>query len=426
MKKTILAIACFGLLISMLPAKAKKSTASTDGVKITILNTKSEIQSKWDEIAKEYKKLTGVNVEVSITVGESPSQDITKRYASGEVPTIYMGDIQDIIMLAEYAADLSHEKWATVGGTKYGCIVNNKLIGFPFCIEARGLIYNATAIEKTTGKPFDPLKIKNLDDLKNLLSELVADGMKTPVALNKEDWSLAGHFLSQVYEEQDGTAATTAKFINGLEKGTVTLENNKRWNSLMDTFSVLMQYNRSKSDPLSADYDENAVALAEGDVAFWFNGNWAWPNMSDYVDKKSKYGIMPVVQPLSDNKANEILCGGATKFCMIDTKYNTAKQQQAAKDFLNWLVFDTRGQSFLVRDCGLIPAFSNITLKVSDPLGNSVQKYAAAGMLAQGFPNYPGDHWSALGAEMQKYLAGGYTRNQFAAVIDAYWQKKAE
>ena len=426
MKKTILAIACSSLLLSLLPAKAKKRTASTSGVKISILNTKSEIQSKWDEIAKEYKKLTGVNVDVSVTVGESPSQDITRRYASGEVPTIYMGDIQDIIMLSEYAADLSHEKWASLGGTKYGCIAGNKLVGFPFCIEARGLIYNATAIEKITGRPFNPSKIKNLDDLKNLLSELAAGGMKTPVALNKEDWSLAGHYLSQVYEEQDGTVATAGKFIEGLEKGSVVLENNKRWNSLMDTFDVLMQYNRCKSDPLSADYDENAVALAEGDVAFWFNGNWAWPNMSDYVEKKSKYGIMPVVQPLSDNKANEILCGGATKFCMIDTKYNTAKQQQAAKDFLNWLVFDKRGQTFLVRDCGLIPAFSNISLKVADPLGNSVQNYAATGMLAQGYPNYPGDHWSALGAEMQKYLAGGYTRNQFAAVIDAYWQKKAK
>ena len=426
MKKTLTAIACFGLLVSLLPAKTKKTAVSSDNIKITILNTKSEIQSKWDEVAKEYRKLTGVDVEVSVTVGESPSQDITKRYASGEVPTIYMGDIQDIIMLSEYAADLSHEKWASSGGTKYGCIVDNKLIGFPFCIEARGLIYNATAVEKITGKPFDPAKIKNLDDLKKLLSDLAAGGMKTPVALNKEDWSLAGHYLTQVYEEQDGTAATAGKFVEGLEKGSASLGNNKRWNSLMDTFDVLMQYNRSKSDPLSADYDENAVALAEGDVAFWFNGNWAWPNMSDYVDKKSKYGIMPVVQNVSDNKADEILCGGATKFCMIDTKYNSVKQQQAAKDFLNWLVFDARGQSFLVDDCGLVPAFSNISQKVSDPLGNSVQKYAAAGMLAQGFPNYPGDHWSALGAEMQKYLAGGYTRAQLAAGIESYWRKKAQ
>ena len=84
------------------------TNTSTDGVKITILNTKSEIQTQWEELAQEYKELTGVDVEVSVTVGDSPSQDITKRYASGEVPTIFMGDIQDIICLL-YTSDAADE-----------------------------------------------------------------------------------------------------------------------------------------------------------------------------------------------------------------------------------------------------------------------------------------------------------------------------
>ena len=58
---------------------AASTNTSTDGVKITILNTKSEIQTQWEELAQEYKELTGVDVEVSVTVGDSPSQDITKR-----------------------------------------------------------------------------------------------------------------------------------------------------------------------------------------------------------------------------------------------------------------------------------------------------------------------------------------------------------
>ena len=36
----------------------------------------------------------------------------------------------------------------------------------------------------------------------------------------------------------------------------------------------------------------------------------------------------------------------------------------------------------------------------------------------------PGDHWSVLGAEMQKYLVGQQTAAQLAAAIDAYWQKQ--
>ena len=61
-------------------SSAASAATSTDGVKITVLNTKSEIQTQWEELAAEYKDITGVDVEVSVTVGDSPSQDITKIY----------------------------------------------------------------------------------------------------------------------------------------------------------------------------------------------------------------------------------------------------------------------------------------------------------------------------------------------------------
>ena len=56
-------------------SSAASTATSTDGVKITVLNTKSEIQTQWEELAAEYKDITGVDVEVSVTVGYSPSHD---------------------------------------------------------------------------------------------------------------------------------------------------------------------------------------------------------------------------------------------------------------------------------------------------------------------------------------------------------------
>ena len=163
-------------------------------------------------------------------------------------------------------------------------------------------------------------------------------------------------------------------------------------------------------------------SLAEGDIAFWFNGNWAWAEMSDFAVDGSEYGIMPVAQPDSSNGAVDKLAGGASKYCMIDTKFNSEAQQQAAKDFLNWLVYDEKGQDFLVNKCSLVPSFSNITLEVTNPMGLSVQSYANEGNLIPGYPEYPGDHWKEMGAEMQKYLGGQETRDQLADNISAYWQ----
>ena len=127
-RKVVATALCTALAVSGL-SMGSTAVMADDNVKITILNTKDELQTQWEELAEEYEKTTGVEVEVSVTVGDSPSEDITKRYASGEVPTIFMGDVQDILMLDEYAMDLSDEEWADIGGTKFGCVVNDKLKG---------------------------------------------------------------------------------------------------------------------------------------------------------------------------------------------------------------------------------------------------------------------------------------------------------
>ncbi len=402
-----------------------ETAISTEGVSITMLNTKSEIQTQFEEMASAYEEQTGVSVEVYVTTGDSPAEDIAKRYASGEAPTLFMGDPQDILdIAAEKAIDLSGESWVANGGKQYGISIGDTLYSFPFCIEARGLVYNKTAIEKITGEAFNPEAITSMDDLKVLLDKLVAGGMETPVAINKEDWSLAGHYLSQVYEEQDGTAATAIKFTDGLKAGTEDLSANARFNSLMDTFELLMKYNMNGADPLAADYDLNAVSLAEGDIAFWFNGNWAYANMADYIVEGAEYGIMPVVQNDTAGNANvnTYLCGGATKQVMIDGVDSTPEEQQAAKDFLSWLADEADGQDFLVNSCNLVPAFSNIELEVTNPLGISVQKYAAEGKIFESFNNAPSDHWKTVGAFMQEYLAGKTERAGLIEDIADYWK----
>ena len=71
--------------------------------------------------------------------------------------------------------------------------------------------------------------------------------------------------------------------------------------------------------------------------------------------------------------------------------------------------------------CALVPAFSNITLPVSDPLGSSVKSYADKGLLIDNYNYLPDDHYAMLGASFQKYLAGEADRAEFAGEIDSYW-----
>lgn len=405
--------------------ESKSDSKSSEGVSITMLNSKSEIQPQLETMAEAYKELTGVSIEIYSTAnGASPAETIAQKYAAGDPPTLAMLDGTDILSIAgEKALDLSSEKWVADGGKTYGISISDKIYSFPFCVEGRGLIYNKTAIEKATGKDFEPTSLTSMDDLKALMDQLVAGGMESPMVINKEDWSLGAHFLGTLYEEQDGTAATAYTFTEGLTDGSVDVSTNERYASIFDTFDMLKEYNINKADTMAADYDLNASYVAEGTSAFWYNGNWAWAEISEYADEATEFGILPLLQNTSaDDFANIKIGASGSKQVMIDKVKSTGEQQQAAKDFLNWLVYDEAGQSVLVNDCSLVPAFKNITLELANPLATAIKSYVDAGNTFEGFNGCPGDHWSGLGASMQKYLAGEIDRAGLAKEINEYWK----
>ncbi len=389
--------------------------AESTGTSITVFNSKMEIQDQFEQAAEEYSEATGVDVEVYYS-SDTVAAHLATKYSSNDPYTLSMVDAKDVYNLAEeHAVDLSDQEW--VSQTPYAISVNDKVVGFPVCVEARGVIYNADAIEAITGQTFDPAQYQTLDAFKGLLDQLVAGGMEAPVGIMKEDWSIAAHYLPQVYEEQ----ADPEAFVTGLTEGTVDLANDAKYNSLMDTFETLMEYNYAKESPISAEREVTEQKLAEGEIAFMFGGNWDWAVLSAY-DYSENMGIMPVPQN-TDDGTNTKLVGGGSKYFFIDSSENTSdEQRQAAKDFLNWLVNDEAGNAFLTEDCQLVPAFSNIPADNLDPLGASVKSYADAGNLIPNYNFLPDDHYSVLGANMQEYLAGQIDRTQFAQDIVDYWK----
>lgn len=389
--------------------------AAAADVSITIFNSKMEIQSQLEEKAAEYGEKAGVDIEVYYS-SDTVSAHMATRYASEDPYTLAMVDAKDIYSLgAEHAIDLSDQDW--VKDTNYAIGVNGQINGFPVCVEARGIIYNADAIEAITGETFNPEDYATLDAFKGLLDTLVAGGMESPVGIMKEDWSLGGHYLAEIYEQQEDVNA----FVDSLYAGTADLINNEKFNSMMDTFDTLMAYNYAKDSAIAAEREVTEQKLAEGEIAFMFGGNWDWAVINAY-DYTENMGMMPVPQNTEDG-TNAKLVGGGSKYFFIDSSDNTSdEQRQAAKDFLNWLVYDEEGQSFLVNDCALVPAYSNITLEVADPLGRSVKEFVDADALIGNYDYLPDDHYSLCGASFQKYLAGQSDRAGFATELENYWK----
>jgi raffinose/stachyose/melibiose transport system substrate-binding protein len=183
---------------------------------------------------------------------------------------------------------------------------------------------------------------------------------------------------------------------------------------------VLKENNYAKDAAISAEREVTEQKLAEGGIGFMFGGNLDWSVINAY-DYSENMGIMPVPNDVQDGSSDKLV-GGGSKYFFIDSSDNTSDdQRKAAKDFLNWLVYDEEGQKFIVEDCALVPAYSNIKLEVKDPLGASVKKYADADALIPNYNYLPDDHYAKCGAIFQKYLADEIDRAEFAKEITEYW-----
>ncbi len=386
-----------------------------DKVSITIFNSKMEVQSQFEEMAEKYAEDNGINVEVYYS-NDTVAAHLATKYSAGDPYTLAMVDAKDIYSLAkDHAIDMSDQEW--VKNTNYAIGIDDQINGFPMCVEARGLIYNADAIEAITGETFNPEDYKTLDSFKELIEQLKEGGMETPTGIMKEDWSLGGHFLSQVSEEQPDVE----EFITKLHEGEADLINNEKFNSLMDFFDVMMENNYAKDSAIAAEREVTEMMLAEGEIAFMYGGNWDWSVINAY-DYTENMGMMPIPQN-TDDGTNEKLVGGGSKYFMIDSSDTTTdEQRQAALDFLEWLADSEEGQKFITEDCALVPAFSNNENEVADPLGKSVKKYADEGAMIDNYNYMPDDHISLCGAIFQKYLAGQMDRAEFATEIEDYWK----
>lgn len=401
--------------------------SALSGTSITLLNSKAEIQTALDKMGAAYEEKSGVHVEVMpVTDGDSPYTKVVSLYNSGNPPTLSILDTTDVIALAEEkAADLTDEPW-TAEAEEYLTRVNGKVYSFPLCIEGRGLIYNKKVIEDALGEEFDPESITTLDEFQNLLDRLVDAGIEKPVSLAKEDWSLGAHHLQYIYETYDGTSEGTQELIEKIKNGEIELASYDRINEFLDMFDVLKSYNVAKGDPLGADYDEMAIDLADGKTAFWFNGNWAWPNLQEAGAKNDdEYGFLPYfINNDPDDFVNTKIQGSPSKQIMLDGQMASEKEQAAAREFLNWIVYSEIGQQMLVKTCNVIPPFANNPYEPADPLSRDIYEKVQAGTAFNASAIVPNDHWSVLGAAMQKYLAGRSDREELIDSIQKYWDEQ--
>jgi len=367
------------------------------------------------------KKFSKMYPNISINVlstDKSPVEKASTLYASGTPATLTMLDSGDISRFSDKALDLSSEKWVSDLAQK--TTVDGKVIGFPFSVEGYGFIYNQEVLDNAVGGTFDPSSINSRDALVDLFEQIKASGVE-PFVLGSMDWSLGNHFLAISYATQSGQDVNG--ILDELKAGSADYANNEAFNGLLDTFDVLKEYNMAKNDPLACGYEESLGAVARGEAGITFNGNWAILELRK-SNPDGVFGFIPV--PTSNDTtlaSNSAISIGATKQIFIDKEMSTPEQQDAAKKFLEWIVYEDAGQDFMVNEANIVMGFTNVKKSPDSPLAKALITYNNAGKTIEFAGNYvPADHWSVLGASMQKYLVDVISREELAGEIEDYWK----
>ena len=428
-KKALATVLCGTMALSMAMSATvlvKADDKTTISLYTTVPGHDSELEQFCEDFMAENPDIT-VNY---IAYDSSEKQKWMTLYASGEAPTVSLMDAVDIQENIENMAAFDLEgddSWITDQVDDANLAIfrddDGNTYGVPNSIQSMGIIYNKTTIEKATGEDFDPSTIKSNKDLEALCEKIQAGGV-APIMFTGVDWSLGSHFLSQVFSGIQGDEDAQKAFINGIKDGSIELKSNDAWNSVMDTFDIIAKYNYNANDPLVGNTELDGQAMAKGDVAMWFMGDWGWSYLESVANADDEYGIMPC--PLTGNEEDainqEIGAFPGKGYC-VDGSQNDEAQQAAGKKLVEYLTVE-RAQDMSDALCIAVP-YKNVDITVASPLANATQEYVAAGQTSSTYAFsalLPSDFWSENGAVMQQYLVGQMDRDTAADAIQAYWQ----
>jgi raffinose/stachyose/melibiose transport system substrate-binding protein len=368
------------------------------GKGITLMQNKPEIDAALKAYAATWTAKSGVPVTIKSIGGTSGGMNpqLKADYAAGDMPDIFAFDgVESFKEWEGIILDLSKEPW--VSKTSVAFKNNGKVFGFPVAVEGWGMAYNADMLAKAG---IDPKTLVNFDGYKAAFAKL--DSMKAALGVNsvvsmaasvEMGWVTADHNFNSLLS--NGLKYGDRSVVDALLAGKVDA---KRLSEYADWVELLFKYS-DKSILTTGNYDAQVGAFATGKAVFLHQGNWTDPNMA-----AAKTNFKMAFAPHGSMKAvtNGIFVAAPSFYAINKDSKNIA----AAKRFLNDLVNTPEGNKYMVTDAGMIPAYSNVTLKPTGQLSQSVQSWAAQGKV------YSWNQYNFTGDFRQKTLIPIY--NQFA------------
>ncbi|MGL4972474.1 MAG: ABC transporter substrate-binding protein [Culicoidibacterales bacterium] len=399
---------------------ATDGTTGSEEVKtIKVFQLKVEINDALVQLAKDYEAETGIKVEItSVGGGADYGAALKAEFAKGETaePDIFMvNGAGDIATWAHKVDDLSNEAWVAnaVNGTLDTVTVDGEIQGMPVATEGYGLIYNKeifaeAGIDAEAIDTYSELEaaIKTLDSKK---AELGLDNVVSYTT--KETWVTGNHTFNIPFAAQADPNQAVTEYIAG-EFDVVNNQVFQEWTNLVE---LLVDYSGGATLE-TIDYSTQVGNFALGKAAIMQQGNWTAGDMQD-LGVDFEMGILPLAIN-EDTTVSGSIPVGVPMYWSVN-KDSSANAE--ARAFLDWMVSSETGQSALVEDMNMIPAFTNFETVSDDQLAQAVTAYNNEGKtLPWVFTMFPdGFTMEKVGPIFAKLAKGEIDKTQMLEEIQA-------
>ena len=295
---------------------------------VTITFTTNVVGAKaeaLEEACKAFEKETGYTVDFQAP-GDSYEELMKTKMSANELPDVFTTHGWSVARYSDYLMTVNDLDFAADIDEQIKSVITDadgNMYVLPIDVDVAGIVYNVDVLEAAD---VNPDEIKTWEDFSAACDKIKAAG-KTPVHIGgKDNWTI-GQFFDWTAPSYYVTNEANSQ-ADDLKDGKFDTETWEKVSGLLDSWVKCGYLNE---DVLTADYNSDMKALAEGTAAFCFYGNSSVVDAQG-VNPDAKIGMMPIPAASADDEpsliAGEDIAVGVWK---------DSKVKDEAVELLNYL-----------------------------------------------------------------------------------------
>ena len=317
------------------------------------LNFKPESDQALQELAAMYTEETGVPVKVVTAASGTYNETLTAEMDKSQAPTMFVvGNQAAVDTWGDSCLDLTGTPVANELNTDEYMLydADGKLCSIGYCYECYGIIVNKALLAKAG---HDISEITNFETLKAVVEDITARKDELGFAAftsagmdGSSSWRFTGHVanLEYYYESVDNPDAWKSC------PAELTGAYMQNYRNLLD---LMFDNSTAARAALAAGgFDANAE-FANGEAAFYVNGNWEWGSLEEKGMKAEDLAMIPYYCGVEGEEKAALNCG-TENYWAVNCEADEA-DIQATLDFMYWLVTNPAASEKAVATFGVMP-----------------------------------------------------------------------